>query len=825
MPNRSDNFNRADASSLDTPSDGGSAWSQLAGAGAISSNQAAMTTGSTATAVLEAGMADCKVQYVAGNAGGSSAAAVVRATDASNYIRVYFLTGFRGHIYKREAGTETVLQAGVGGTLNAGDVCTVECNGNVITAKVGGVTLATTTTAFNNTATKHGIATQSNNATPRFDDFSVEALVLLTIDRDKVLTGASGTVTINLTGLDTAWTGTPFSLSGSPPTGWSIASQNVTSATTATVTLNRGTGAGTLTLTDGTVSDTVVASDTATSVATGDWSAGATWDTREVPGAAHDAVVAAGHTVTVDAPAVVDDVTVNATDTLLVGAGQSLTADVMTVGNAILQVGEDGGGAALVFGTLTVGGNGQTNARFRTRGGGNSVTSSGGTLTVTDGTLDIQGTGTFAGLGGASADAVSLAMVSGGAGLHIISGWTFDGCGRVNSANNLPASRGVSVTGCTFKNPTNASGISLRLVGSAPSAGVPRVIDRNGLDGGLIATEGAFAVTHNYLGQGFQGPLSSTWAAGQFDGNFCRLTGLSGTGISGMIISGPVDGIYVLGDAGTDNPHLVRPHNTGSPTTFTNGVIEYTSTVITDGGNWFYAANAADWTVDRCLTVFSPNIVGSSPGAVTFANLTCRVTNCTLVSGQYSGGILAGDGAAVAGTYPEVRDNIFWTNTGTACYGVSAVGSGTSVADVVTPSGCHHNGFLNAASTRYMGNYPTTQPGANDNLQLGDGSAYFHDPGRNVATWAVTRGSAAPTYAGRVADALVDLRDDPSLIAGLMAYVREGFAVTYAPWRTASSTGAVLGAVQQAPPAAGGAWSWLHNDSAMAGGFDVMAGF
>ncbi len=674
MPNRSDTFDRASPSTLGTPSDGGSAWEQLSGTGGVSANQATMLSGATATAVLESGLANVTVQYRAANPSGSSPAAVVRATDAGNYLRVYFLPGFRGHVYKREGGAEVQLAAGNTGPVAAGDICTVECVGNRVTSKVNGVVMATATTGFNAAATKHGLATQTNDTTSKFDDFSISLLTSVTPDRAKVLTGSSGTVTLSLVGTDTTWAGAPFALSGSPPAGWTIAAQTVTSATTATVTLTRGTGTGALTLADGTASATLAATDTATSVATGDWSAGASWDTREVPGAAHDAVVAAGHAVTVDAPAVVDDITVSATGTLVVGAGQSLTADVMTVGNAVLQVGEDGGGAALVFGSLSIGGNGQTNARFRTRGGGGSVTSPGGTLTVTDGTLDIQGTGTFVGLGGVSADAVTLALVSGGAGLHIISGWTFDGCGRVNTTNNLPASRGVSVTGCTFKSPTNAGGISLRLVGSAPSAGVPRVIDRNGLDGGLMATEGAFAVTHNYLGQGFQGPLSSTWAAGQFDGNFCRLTGLSGTGISGMIISGPVDGIYVLGDAGMDNPHLVRPRNTGAPTTFANGIVEYTSTVITDGGNWFYAANAADWTVDRCLTVFSPNIVGGSPGAVTFANLTCRVTNCTLVSGQYSGGILAGDGAAVAGTYPEVRDNIFWTDTGTACYGVSAVG-------------------------------------------------------------------------------------------------------------------------------------------------------
>jgi len=74
------------------------------------------------------------------------------------------------------------------------------------------------------------------------------------------------------------------------------------------------------------------------------------------------------------------------------------------------------------------------------------------------------------------------------------------------------------------------------------------------------------------------------------------------------------------------------------------------------------------------------------------------------------------------------------------------------------------------------------------------------DRNRNIATWAVTRGSVSSTYADKVTDARSYLRADPTLVPDLIAHVRSGFRIKYAPWRTAAHDSTVLGAVQDVAP-------------------------
>ncbi len=171
---RSDNFNRGDTTNaIGTPSDGGSAWSQLSGTWGISSNQGYNSSGgSQEICVLESSQSNVSVEAVCSpNAG--SMGLVIRCTDNTNYF-VLIVTGSGIELWMNDDGF-TQLDAFVG-TVNNGDTIRVDAtSGNVITGYQNDVQRVTATNSFNSTATLHGMRCHSTTA-PRFDDFSITTL-------------------------------------------------------------------------------------------------------------------------------------------------------------------------------------------------------------------------------------------------------------------------------------------------------------------------------------------------------------------------------------------------------------------------------------------------------------------------------------------------------------------------------------------------------------------------------------------------------------------------------------------------------------------------
>lgn len=100
--------------------------------------------------------------------GGSSGAGVCfRISDDLNFW-FYVIAGSSSFLYKVVAGTYT--QVGTWPGAAAGDVLSVVLSGNSITAKRNGSTVGSTTDSFNNTATMHGVYSESTAA--RFTAFS-----------------------------------------------------------------------------------------------------------------------------------------------------------------------------------------------------------------------------------------------------------------------------------------------------------------------------------------------------------------------------------------------------------------------------------------------------------------------------------------------------------------------------------------------------------------------------------------------------------------------------------------------------------------------------
>jgi hypothetical protein len=180
LPSIADTFNRADtATGIGTTTTGAKVWS---GTGIpsrfkITSNQLqAIYGGNDAAATVNPGTANYTVQATNKVTGAADAGLVGRYTDDNNYWLVFGGTA---------TGTKYSLAKKVGGGFNwvsttnvtptAGDVVQLIFNGNTITLKVNGVTLASTTDTFNNTATLTGFRTGngSTGGTSLWDDFYV----------------------------------------------------------------------------------------------------------------------------------------------------------------------------------------------------------------------------------------------------------------------------------------------------------------------------------------------------------------------------------------------------------------------------------------------------------------------------------------------------------------------------------------------------------------------------------------------------------------------------------------------------------------------------
>lgn len=181
MTDRTDDFTRADTTNaIGTPSDSGSAWSQLAGTWGILSNKGYTSSApSQSTCVLEASVASVTVQATQATVSSSSDSGLLaRVADNSNYLLFSF--GSAGvsqyFIYKKVAGSFTQL-ATASGNIASGDVLKMTVDGaNLITGYNNGVSKLSATDSAGSANTKHGIRCNDGNTGGRWATFSITAL-------------------------------------------------------------------------------------------------------------------------------------------------------------------------------------------------------------------------------------------------------------------------------------------------------------------------------------------------------------------------------------------------------------------------------------------------------------------------------------------------------------------------------------------------------------------------------------------------------------------------------------------------------------------------
>jgi hypothetical protein len=176
---RSDNFNRADtgAGGLGTPSDAGGTWDDRSTTFQIASNKAKSTGGAQALAVLTDTLSNFELEVTCVTGASSDIWIPFRFVDDANYWIAVCGSGDGPRLFKRVSGGFTQVGSTGSGTLAAGThVITVVANGSSIELLVGGVSkVGPVTDAFQSTAVKHGIGSNSDTTTT-FDDFSTVAL-------------------------------------------------------------------------------------------------------------------------------------------------------------------------------------------------------------------------------------------------------------------------------------------------------------------------------------------------------------------------------------------------------------------------------------------------------------------------------------------------------------------------------------------------------------------------------------------------------------------------------------------------------------------------
>lgn len=162
-------FTAADSAVAIPSADTGESTQVLAGTWGISSNRAYLvtSTGSNNNAVVwNTGVSDgtFAVTFAVFNSA-AGRRLVFRATDVDNLFIVDCSTLFT--LYRRQAGAYTSM--GTNAAVPAtGDVISVVLLGTSITVKQNGTTIISTTSSFNQTATRHGIGDESVSLT-RYD--------------------------------------------------------------------------------------------------------------------------------------------------------------------------------------------------------------------------------------------------------------------------------------------------------------------------------------------------------------------------------------------------------------------------------------------------------------------------------------------------------------------------------------------------------------------------------------------------------------------------------------------------------------------------------
>lgn len=419
----------------------------------------------------------------------------------------------------------------------------------------------------------------------------------------------------------------------------------------------------------------------------------------------------------------------------------------------------------------------------------------------------------FLRVGDATNDSISIPGNGSSANKFSLQDATFDACGRYGPGSivvDLEARMANIIS-------TNSLGASIMNTSCSLALGSSaRIINNISCDKAMIGTVAlqGFTISYVVIPANFLISISSNTPPASIAKAWVR--GLSGG--AALNVACDVSDSYIWNQAtsGTiTNPHPINCSAMLSAMTVDGMIIEGGDTITSADGDLFNPGGPAapqTITVRHCIAL--PNSgtglhVGQFISALGNANITVVQEHNTYVTSSNtgeSGGPSYGETyAGHASMWTSVKSNLaVGLSSGTGVI-FSRRGLGT-VSDGVLAANCTHNGVYNAANA-VVGvdgycDYGTaiTNPMFSSTTGLGDDDVradpQFVDMARNLATWAVSQGSAAVTYATQCDDAQSYLQANPLLVDDLLDHVRGGWAPTNPAFRDAGHDGATIGAVE-----------------------------